>query len=34
MGAAQWRRFATRYDRKATHFNSFVLLAASTIWIN
>jgi len=29
-----WRRFATRYDRNTMHFNGFVLLAASTIWLN
>jgi len=29
-----WRRFATRFDRKTIHFNGFVLIAASTIWLN
>lgn len=29
----QFRRFATRYDRRATYFLAFALLAASSIWI-
>lgn len=29
----QFRRFATRYDRRASFFLAFVLLAASTLWL-
>jgi len=29
----QFRRFATRYDRRAVHFTGFVHLAAATIWL-
>ena len=28
-----FRRFATRYDRRALHFLSFIQLAASMIWM-
>jgi transposase len=28
-----FRRFATRYDRRAIHFNGFVHLAAAMIWL-
>jgi transposase len=28
-----FRRFATRYDRRAVHFLGFVLLAAAMIWL-
>jgi transposase len=28
-----FRRFATRYDRRAIHFRGFALLAASLIWM-
>jgi transposase len=28
-----FRRFATRYERRAIHFRGFVLLAASMIWL-
>jgi transposase len=28
-----FRRFATRYDRKALHFLSFIQLAAAMIWM-
>ena len=28
-----FRRFATRYDRRATHFTGFVHLAAAMIWL-
>lgn len=28
-----FRRFATRYDRRATHFIGFVHLAAAMIWL-
>ena len=28
-----FRRFATRYDRRTTHFNGFVHLAATMIWL-
>lgn len=28
-----FRRFATRYDRRATHFQGFVYLAATIIWL-
>ncbi|OSQ34767.1 transposase [Thalassospira sp. MCCC 1A01428] len=28
-----WRRLATRYDRKACHYLSFVFLAAATLWM-
>lgn len=28
-----FRRFATRYDRRAVHFLSFIQLAASMIWM-
>ncbi|TCP09373.1 IS4 family transposase [Crenobacter luteus] len=28
----QWRRLATRYDRKACHFMAFLCLAAFLIW--
>ena len=28
-----FRRFATRYDRRTAHFNGFILLAASIIWL-
>jgi transposase len=28
-----YRRFATRYDRRALHFLSFIHLAASMIWM-
>ena len=28
-----FRRFATRYDRRAIHFSGFVHLAALTIWL-
>ncbi len=28
-----FRRFATRYDRRTTHFTGFVYLAASMIWL-
>ncbi len=28
-----FRRFATRYDRRAIHFLAFVHLAAATIWL-
>ena len=28
-----FRRFATRYDRRAHHFLSFIHLAASIIWM-
>lgn len=28
-----FRRFATRYDRRTIHFNGFVLLAATMIWL-
>lgn len=28
-----FRRFATRYDRRAVHFLGFVLLAAAIIWM-
>ena len=27
-----FRRFATRYDRRTTHFQGFVYLVASMIW--
>lgn len=27
-----WRRIATRYDRKASHFMAFIHLAAAMIW--
>ncbi len=29
----RFRRIATRYDRKAVYFKSFVYLAASLVWI-
>jgi transposase len=29
----QFRRFATRYDRRASFFLAFVHLAASTLWL-
>lgn len=29
-----FRRFATRYERRATHFAGFVALAASMIWLS
>lgn len=28
-----FRRFATRYDRRAIHFNGFVYLVAAMIWL-
>ncbi|HEX8415943.1 MAG TPA: transposase, partial [Sphingomicrobium sp.] len=28
-----FRRFATRYDRRTTHFTGFVHLAAALIWL-
>ncbi len=28
-----FRRFATRYERRTSHFRGFVLLAAATIWM-
>ena len=28
-----FRRFATRYDRRTTHFQGFVYLAAAMIWL-
>lgn len=28
-----FRRFATRYDRKAIHFTGFIHLAAAMIWL-
>ena len=28
-----FRRFATRYDRRAIHFAGFVLIAAAMIWL-
>ena len=28
-----FRRFATRYDRRATHFLAFIHLAAAMIWM-
>ena len=28
-----FRRFATRYDRRAVFFRAFTLIAASTIWL-
>ena len=28
-----FRRFATRYDRRTTHFSGFVHLAAAMIWL-
>ncbi len=28
-----FRRFATRYDRRATHFLSFIHLAAARVWM-
>jgi len=28
-----FRRFATRYDRRAIHFLAFIQLAATTIWL-
>lgn len=28
-----FRRFATRYDRRAIHFNGFLLLAATILWL-
>lgn len=28
-----FRRFATRYDRRATHLTGFVHLAATMIWL-
>jgi len=30
----QWRRVATRYDRKPANFLAGVLLACSLIWLN
>ena len=29
----QFRRFATRYDRRATHFLAFIHLAAAELWM-
>ena len=29
----QFRRFATRYDRRASFFRAFTLIAASTLWL-
>lgn len=29
----RFRRIATRYDRKALYFSSFVYLAASLLWL-
>ncbi|RJT23502.1 IS5/IS1182 family transposase, partial [Mesorhizobium waimense] len=28
-----FRRFATRYDRRASHFLAFIHLAAAMIWM-
>jgi len=28
-----WRRFATRFDRRVSHFYGFALLASATIWL-
>ena len=28
-----WRRLATRYDRKTTHFRAFLYLAALPLWV-
>jgi transposase len=28
-----FRRFATRYDRRANHFTGFIILAAAMIWM-
>jgi len=30
----QFRRIAARYDKLGTHFLSFVILAASMLWLN